>query len=169
MNVKIINEKRKFEVTSKVGSMDNVKHKPAGGDKKVRVKQLLWSVTQFYSVSFFPSGIIIKNRVFYRRLIKVCRQCLGISVPSAKHLKVSLSLCTSGSKVRGEVEDPWRVSCQLRKLFKGLRPRRGSFWEEQNRPVYSLKGLLICTPAGKSRSFYKKQTELNCFRGQTHL
>ena len=32
----IINEKRKFEVASKVGSMDNVKHKPAGGDKKVR-------------------------------------------------------------------------------------------------------------------------------------
>merc|ERR1711962_895705 len=29
------NEKRKFEVASKVGSMDNVKHKPAGGDKKV--------------------------------------------------------------------------------------------------------------------------------------
>ena len=31
----IVNEKKNYAVQSKVGSMDNVKHKPAGGDKKV--------------------------------------------------------------------------------------------------------------------------------------
>ena len=32
---KIFSEKPKFEAKSKCGSLDNIKHKPAGGDKKV--------------------------------------------------------------------------------------------------------------------------------------
>ena len=42
--------------------------------------------------------------------------------------KGSLFLCSSGSKAWGEFYGPWRAPCQLKRPFKGLRPRHGSLF-----------------------------------------
>ena len=41
---------------------------------------------------------------------------------------------------------PWRLPCQLKKSFKGLRRRWGSCWEEGKRKYFSDEGSLICPP-----------------------
>ena len=66
----------------------------------------VWSLTQFYSVDFSKSRMVVKKCVFNKRTIKVCVSCCwrcpGTSAPSAAHLTVSLYLCSSGSNARGE-------------------------------------------------------------------
>ena len=66
----------------------------------------VWSLTQFYSVDFSKSKIKVNKFVFNKRTIKVCVsccwQCPGTSAPNAPHLMVSLFLCSSRSKERGQ-------------------------------------------------------------------
>ena len=69
-------------------------------------KGQVWSLTQLYTVDFSQPRISVKKRVFNKRTIKVwvscSRRCPGTFAPSAAHLTVSLYLCSSGSKTRGE-------------------------------------------------------------------
>ena len=66
------------------------------------------------------------------------------------------------------VEGPWWVLCQLKKLFKGPRLRRGSCWEEQKKIMFPRWGVdLHCRQIddGKKWFFYKKEKEKNWVSG----
>ena len=66
----------------------------------------IWSLTQFCSVDFLQSRIVVKKCVFKKRTINVCVSCCwrcpGNSATSAAHLIVSWFLCSSGSNGQGK-------------------------------------------------------------------
>ena len=126
---------------------------------------VVWSQSQFYSVDFSQSRIIVKKCVFNKRTIKVCVswcwRCPGTSASSAAHVSVSLYLCSSGSNARGESR-ALEGRCVSSKSPSKVRDRdQGVAWRnERKRIVFPDEGSLIW-PTGKSMHFYKKETEKN--------
>ena len=53
----------------------------------------------------------------------------------------------------GKDEGPWRAPCQLKKSFKALRPRRGSFWEKRKGIKLPNEGV-INLPSWQSNDFF---------------
>ena len=92
------------------------------------------SLNHFYSVSLLQSRIILVEKCyppFYKHIIKVSARCSWqrpwtTTHCNRPHLMASLFLFGSKSVARGEAESLWSARCQLKKTFKGLRPRNGS-------------------------------------------
>ena len=63
-------------------------------------------------------------------------------------------LCSSGSgcNVQGKVEGHLKVTCQLKKPFKGTRLRKGSCWEKGKSMEFPWQGVMK-GPSGKSSIF----------------
>ena len=58
-----------------------------------------------------------------------------------------------------QIEGPWKAACQLKKPFKGLKPRRGSRWKEPKRKVFPRGGVIDLPFRQINDFFYKKPTE----------
>ena len=70
------------------------------------VVKLKVSLSSYNMVEFFgTTKISVSNKHTINVCISRSGQCPGTSVHSAIHLAVSLFLCTSGSIMRGEVEE----------------------------------------------------------------
>ena len=67
-------------------------------------------------------------------------------VPKGTQQAISLYLCSSESIVRVEVKGHRRVSSQLKKPFKSLRPRLDTYWAKCKRGVFLISFYLPCPP-----------------------
>ena len=109
--------------------------------------QYIWSLTQFYSVDFSHSTIMVKkgflpasagkSRLFRKQTIKFVSVVFGgiLGLRQMKHLMMPFFHCGSRNNAPSEVECPWRALCKLKKPFKSLRQRWGELqWgtEENN-------------------------------------
>ena len=82
--------------------------------------------------------------IFFTK-IKVCIICFWHGTPTlcaTQHSWRSPYVWSSRSNAHGEPNGPWRVLCQLKKLFTGLRSRQGSYWEEQKKKVVHRWGAI---------------------------
>ena len=94
--------------------------------------QQVWSITQFYSVSFFTikdNSLLKPVGFFYKHMVCVnCSwRCWWNSAPRAAHQIVSLQLhlCSSRSNTNAKVERPWRAkspsNTKKREVLKGAK------------------------------------------------